>query len=60
MKRETIGVLASIFGSLLFIGLALMMLEVRYINAGLLPLAFVFFGLGLLGLIVFGGWYYYF
>lgn len=60
MNREKIGRVATIFGWLFTIGLILLGLEYCF-NLGLpLPLVIAVLGVGLLGVIVFGGWYYYF
>ena len=61
MNHEKIGRVATIFGWLATIGLVLLLLlKLGFIDIGLLPLVIAVLGIGFLGVIVFGGWYYYF
>ena len=61
MTHEKIGRVATIFGWLATIGLVLLLLlKLGSISTGLLPLVIVVLSIGFLGVIVFGGWYYYF
>lgn len=60
MNREKIGRVATIFGCLFTMGLVLLGLEYCF-DLGLpLLLVSAVLGIGLLGVIVFGSWYYYF
>lgn len=61
MSHEKIGRVATIFGWLATIGLVLLLLlKLGSIDIGLLPLVIAVLGIGFLGVIVFGGWYYFF
>ncbi len=61
MNHKKIGRVATIFGWLATIGLVLLLLlKLGSIDIGLLPLVIAVLGIGFLGVIVFGGWYYYF
>ncbi len=61
MSHEKIGRIATIFGWLATIGIILLLLlKLDIIDIGLLPLVITILGIGFLGVIIFGGWHYYF
>jgi hypothetical protein len=61
MSHEKIGKIAGLFGWVATIGLILLLLmKLDFIDIGLLPLVITVLGIGFLGVVVFGGWYFYF
>ena len=61
MSHEKIGRVATIFGWLATIGIVLLLLlKLNFVDIEFLPLVISVLGIGFLGVVVFGGWYYFF